>query len=204
MLFTADAVPGLADGSMTLTFRRWKRSQAKVGGRFRKGDLWFEVLEVDQLPVEDITDADARRAGAPNAAAVRHRLGDLPDGSEVFRVAFQRTEPAPAPEDRADQAELGAQDRADLDRRLDRLDAATRRPWTRAVLTLIAEHPGVVSTVLAEQAGQDRAVFKANVRKLKGLGLTTSLEVGYRLSPRGRAYLDAEPPTECPPGRTRE
>jgi hypothetical protein len=28
------------------------------------------------------------------------------------------------------------------------------------------------------------------VRKLKALGLTESLEVGYRLSPRGRAYLD--------------
>lgn len=33
--------------------------------------------------------------------------------------------------------------------------------------------------------------FKANVRKLKELGLTESLEVGYRLSARGRALLDA-------------
>jgi hypothetical protein len=30
-----------------------------------------------------------------------------------------------------------------------------------------------------------------NVRKLKALGLTISLEVGYRLSPRGQAYLRA-------------
>ena len=28
------------------------------------------------------------------------------------------------------------------------------------------------------------------MRKLKALGLTESLEVGYRLSPRGRAFLD--------------
>jgi hypothetical protein len=28
-----------------------------------------------------------------------------------------------------------------------------------------------------------------DVRKLKNLGLTHSLEVGYRLSPRGIAYL---------------
>ena len=28
--------------------------------------------------------------------------------------------------------------------------------------------------------------------KLKNLGLTESLEVGYRLSPRGRAYLEGE------------
>jgi hypothetical protein len=32
-------------------------------------------------------------------------------------------------------------------------------------------------------------LFKADVRKLKELGLTESLEVGYRLSPRGRAVL---------------
>jgi hypothetical protein len=28
-----------------------------------------------------------------------------------------------------------------------------------------------------------------NVRKLKALGLTESLEIGYRLSDRGRAWL---------------
>jgi hypothetical protein len=37
--------------------------------------------------------------------------------------------------------------------------------------------------------GYDRPAFKLDVRKLKRLGLTESLEVGYRLSPRGRAYL---------------
>ena len=31
------------------------------------------------------------------------------------------------------------------------------------------------------------------MRKLKALGLTESLEVGYRLSPRGRAYLPLTP-----------
>jgi len=51
--------------------------------------------------------------------------------------------------------------------------------------------PGVVSTVLAEQLGLDRPSFKLNVRKLKALGLTESLEVGYRLSPRGSALLAA-------------
>ena len=37
----------------------------------------------------------------------------------------------------------------------------------------------------------ERPAFKLNVRKLKALGLTESLEVGYRLSPRGAAYLQA-------------
>jgi hypothetical protein len=32
--------------------------------------------------------------------------------------------------------------------------------------------------------------FTTDVRKLKNLGLTMSLPVGYELSPRGQAYLD--------------
>jgi ribosomal protein S19E (S16A) len=47
-----------------------------------------------------------------------------------------------------------------------------------------------VSHVLARQVGADTAPFKRRVRQLKELGLTESLEVGYRLSPRGRAVLD--------------
>ena len=38
--------------------------------------------------------------------------------------------------------------------------------------------------------GSDRPSFKINVRKLKELGLTESLEVGYRLSPLGKAFTD--------------
>jgi predicted transcriptional regulator len=58
-------------------------------------------------------------------------------------------------------------------------------------LRAIDERPGVVSTLLAEQVGLDRPALKLNVRKLKALGLTESLEVGYRLSPRGAAALAA-------------
>ncbi len=47
----------------------------------------------------------------------------------------------------------------------------------------------MVSTVLAEALGWERADFKLHVRRLKELGLTISLDVGYRLSPRGAAYL---------------
>ena len=40
--------------------------------------------------------------------------------------------------------------------------------------------------------GQEKRRFKLYVRKLKELGLTESLPVGYRLSPRGHAVLRAE------------
>ena len=47
---------------------------------------------------------------------------------------------------------------------------------------------------LADAAGMVRKDFKGRVRKLKALGLTESLAVGYRLSPRGEAVLAALEP----------
>jgi hypothetical protein len=75
--------------------------------------------------------------------------------------------------------------------------------WTAAVLQVIADHPAVVSTDLAPLVGMERPQFKLNVRKLKSSGLTESLEVGYRISPRGRVVLDAISGVEDSPSRAR-
>jgi hypothetical protein len=69
--------------------------------------------------------------------------------------------------------------------------ASTSGPWTAATLAIIAERPAVRAADLAAALGRERASFKLDVRKLKGLGLTISLERGYRLSPRGEAYWTA-------------
>ena len=189
MMFTQDAVPGLADGTITVTFRAWKRPQAKVGGRFHKGDLWFEVDSVTVVPVSSITRTDARRAGEADVDGVLKRLRHPDPATEVFRVAFHRIDSAGPPTEDAD---LTPEDVAEIARRLDRLDGASPvGAWTRPTLALIGTHPGVVSTTLAELLGRERPALKTDVRKLKRLGLTVSLEVGYELSPRGRAFLDA-------------
>ena len=74
--------------------------------------------------------------------------------------------------------------------RLARIDAASPTAWTTRYLQLVADQPGIVSRVLAPQVDADVPPFKRRVRQLKELGLTESLEVGYRLSPRGRAVLE--------------
>jgi len=90
----------------------------------------------------------------------------------------------------AEQSQLTDKDIGDISKRLDRMDAdSDLGPWTRRTLQLISEQPGVVSTVLARQMGFERYAFKALVYKLKRTGLTYSLEVGYSITPRGRAYL---------------
>ncbi len=111
---------------------------------------------------------------------------DLP----ITRIRFRL---APGPDPRAELAEDDDLDDAavaEIDRRLHRLDrASSTGPWTAATLALVAANPARRAGDLAAMAGRDTAPFKLDVRKLKNLGLTISLGTGYRLSPRGAAYL---------------
>jgi hypothetical protein len=186
MLFRPADLAAIAAGEVTVAFRRWKRPMVKPGGRQHTpvGMLAFDAVE----RIDDITPADARRAGFADPAAVhamlRRREGDL------YRITLRLAGPDPRVALREDAA-LDEADRADIASRLGRLDrASTHGPWTEATLRAIAESPGTRAADLAERFGRERLPFKADVRKLKALGLTESLEVGYRLSPRGRAYLD--------------
>lgn len=189
MLFTQDAWPGLADGTITLTFRNWTRPQAKVGGRYRTGGLLLEVDAVSQVDPRSITEVEARRAGSASAATLRERLDSQGHDGLVWRVQFHCI----GADDRIarrNDATLDAEKLAKIESRLARLDrASSTGDWTRKILELIAAHPGVVSTVLARRMKMERPAFKINVRKLKESGLTESLDVGYRLSPLGEAFL---------------
>lgn len=176
-------------GDVDLLFRRWKRLQAVVGNTYRTAAGRLTVTAVDVVDPDALTDDDARRAGYPTADALRADLrgdADLP----TYRITVvAATDPDPRSELAADAA-LSDDDVAEIDRRLDRLDRASSwGAWTLPTLRLIEAHPATVSTTLAAEVGRERQAFKLDVRKLKGLGLTESLDVGYRLSPRGRAYL---------------
>ena len=189
MLFEQRFWPLIADGSITLTFRRWRRCQAVAGRRYRTPGGIIEVERVDVVAASTINDREARRSGFPTAASLVADLrGD--SSSPIYRVQFHVVnEPDPRAE-LAASADLTAEDRAEIDRRLERLDrASSHGPWTRAVLECIAERPATRAPDLAASFGRDTQPFKLDVRKLKNLGLTISLERGYRLSPRGAAYL---------------
>ncbi|MBT8395813.1 MAG: hypothetical protein HKO65_04390 [Gemmatimonadetes bacterium] len=61
--------------------------------------------------------------------------------------------------------------------------------WTCRVSSEIRKRSGESAADLAAVLGMERDILKAKVWKLKGLDLTESLAVGYRLSPRGEAVL---------------
>ena len=72
-----------------------------------------------------------------------------------------------------------------LGRRIERMG-----PWALDYLRAIAVRPGVRAPELAAGFGMETRQFKLRVRRLKELGLTESLTTGYRISPRGQAFLD--------------
>jgi biotin operon repressor len=181
---------GIHSGAIVLAFRRWKRSQVVAGRRYRTGIDMVEVVSVDVVEPSSVDAAQAREAGY---GSVGDLLADLrgDPALPVYRIRLRRIG-APDPRDElARSASLTAADVAAIEARLARMDrSGSRGPWTGAVLALIADRPGVVSTVLAEALGWERQDFKLHVRRLKEVGLTLSLDVGYRLSPRGESYLN--------------
>ena len=189
MLVPLRLAPGIADGSVTVLLRRWSRRHAIAGRRYRTPAGMLEVEAVDLIDEAHITDEDARAAGFPDAAAARAELRG-PAGAPVTRVRFRAVaEPDPRSVLAADDA-LSDEDVAAIARRLERMDrASSHGPWTLAALEAIAANPEVRAGDLAAAAGRERLEFKRDIRKLKALGLTLSYPIGYRLSPRGEAFL---------------
>lgn len=183
MLFRQHILKGIAAGRVTLAFRRWRRPPPKEGATIRTHLGVVQIVSVAAIEPEEITPGDVARTGmsadelgasiAGEGTVLRMELRLI--GADP-RVALRQTLP-------------GDDETAAVVEKLARMDAAAPAPWTAQYLRLIAERPGVVSHALARSVNVETLLFKRRVRRLKELGLTESLEVGYRVSPRGRALL---------------
>jgi hypothetical protein len=180
---------GLHDGSITVALRRWRRSQVVAGHQYRTGAGMVQAESIAAITLADITDKLARQAGFDSAASA---VADLRGDPELplYCVRFRALNTPDPRDELAAAAQLSDAELASLDSKLARMDKASKRgPWTIQVLQTIASRPAVSSAIIAPELDWDRPDFKLHVRRLKELGLTISLDVGYRISPRGAAYL---------------
>ncbi len=188
MLIRAAELDAIHAGRVDLAFRRWDRPRLRAGTRMRTAIGLVEATVVEEVVIDAISDAEAHRAGAGSRDELLARLARHPD-RPVYRIGLHFAGPDPRIALR-ERAELSVEEHSQLVQRLDRLDRASRHgPWTRATLATIDRRPAVLAAELAYELGRETPAFKRDVRKLKELGLTESLETGYRLSPRGRALI---------------
>lgn len=187
MLFRIAELREIEAGNVDLAFRRWASPRVKVGSKLRTQIGLVEVTSVEAVQLDSIDEEAARRAGIPLPKLLKF-MERFPERA-IYRVGLQFAGDDPRVALREDD-DLSDDDVATLIARLDRFDrAATRGPWTRETLELIQAQPATLAADLAAGLGLETLVFKRDVRKLKELGLTESLKVGYRLSPRGTELL---------------
>ena len=188
MRFPPRTLAAIAAGRLDLAFRRWQRPMVKEGGTQRTAIGLVRFESVGVVSREAVTDEQARRAGFDSAGELLGFLDRKPLG-EIYRVGLRLAGPDPRVALREALPSEGELE--EVARRLARLDrASSHGPWTRQTLEAIAANPERRAGDLAAGMGRERLPFKVDVRKLKELGLTESLPIGYRLSPRGRAALE--------------
>lgn len=188
MILRIETLDAIRHGRITVLFRRWKRPSVRTGGTLMTAIGRLHIRAVQPIGPTEISGTDAKRAGCASREELLTEL-DRWEG-QIYRIELGPIEEDPRIALRATRVE-GPELESVL-RRLKRMDASSPSgPWSRETLELIRDHPEVRAGDLSARLGLERLKFKQNVRKLKALGLTESLPIGYRLSARGVTVLDA-------------
>ena len=187
MLFKKNTLDGIKSGEIHLAFRKWKRPTIKKDGTIltRVGQL--RIVDVKRIEMDQISKADLLNAGIEHEDSWRRRL-ERTEG-DLYRIELAWAGEDPRIELR--NQPLSSEDFDALCLKLNKIDKrSTKGPWTFRILELIKKHPGRLAQLLADEMGVEKKWLKPNIRKLKAIGLTISLDVGYKLSVRGESLVD--------------
>jgi hypothetical protein len=94
LLFKKKFLPAIRSGEKTQTIRLWKFRHMRSGQRsYIPGVGHIQILSVEPVEVDELTDADAIPDGFPNAAALQSELrtiygAKLAAGHQAFRITF--------------------------------------------------------------------------------------------------------------------
>ena len=187
MLFQRRFHERIRSGDITCTVRIWQRPHVKIGGRYVLGGGAIIVDKIQETCLDDITAALAHRCGFSSLVDLL-KTAKHGSGERVYVIDFHYDGKVARAEPKTGAA--SAEELAQLVQWLEAMDRRSRvGAWTLKTLRAIESRPGVLAATLARSLGRQRDEFKRDVRKLKHLGLTFSLEIGYRLTPKGEALL---------------
>jgi hypothetical protein len=86
MLIKREVLEAIRDGRIDLQFRRWTRPTVKPGGTLKTRLGLMKIGRVDEMNPEDVTEADARRAGFKDVADFRRWLATMKEGPLFQRI----------------------------------------------------------------------------------------------------------------------
>ena len=86
MLLKLDLLNDIKAGKVDLVFRRWNRPSVKAGGTLKTKVGLLAIKAVDDMEPDDVTEADARRAGFKDIADFRRWLDTMKPGHLFQRI----------------------------------------------------------------------------------------------------------------------
>ena len=188
MLLSQRTLDAVVNGETDRVYRRWKRPAVVEGTVQRTSHGLVEVVGLRQVEEGEI---DPAAAGYGTVEEVLADIRPPEPGRDLYEVRLRWA---------GDDPRLALRESIDLDEatleEIDRVVTGIGRrggPTGIDLLQAIAANPGKLAKDLSEEIGTERDMLKRRIRQLKEIGLTESLRVGYRLSPRGEAYLSRRP-----------
>ncbi|MEX1093072.1 MAG: hypothetical protein WEF28_07945 [Acidimicrobiia bacterium] len=184
MLLSQKTLDAVVKGEIDRVYRRWKRPAVVEGTLQRTSHGLVEVIGLRRVEENEI---EPIAAGFDTTEEVLADVRPPEPGTELYEVRVRWA---------GDDHRLALRESTDLDdAALEAIDSVVSgigrhgRPTGIELLQVIAANPATLAKELADGIGVERDVLKRRVRQLKEIGLTESLRIGYRLSPRGEAYL---------------
>ncbi len=86
MLLKLSVLEAIKAGDITLQFRRWTRPSVKAGGTLKTKVGLLRIGRIDEMSPDDVTAADARKAGFKDVADFQKWLGTMKQGPLFHRI----------------------------------------------------------------------------------------------------------------------
>jgi hypothetical protein len=86
MLLKRELLEQIKAGEVDLVFRRWSRPTVKAGGTLKTKLGVLAIGAVTEMSADDVSEADARRAGFADVAAFQRWLATMKDGAIFQRI----------------------------------------------------------------------------------------------------------------------
>ena len=190
MLFKTKFSALIKSKKLETAIRKWTRPTVKENGTLITAAGQLRITSVKKINYNEITDKEIIEAGYANRKELDREL-DRKTVGEIYRIKFKLEGDDPRIKLR-EHEDLSDVELDTLRKKFQALDARSKiKGWPLRILEAIDKEPGVLAIQQAKKLGYEKMWFKLHVRKLKNLGLTISLERGYKISPRGKVFLES-------------